>query len=120
MLVGEEHYFYFRVDYSKAERNTCAVDVSSLPSGYNYSFIGESAKKIFNYISSLSTTAVYDEDPNKHGGITWVISVKMDDGETFKVYYLTDMFIRTENGVWRKINSDKVSQFEDLLNELNK
>ena len=123
MLVGEEHYFYFRVDYSKvkskAENNTRVVDVSSLPSWYNYSFTGESANKILDYISSLSTTTVYAEDPNKHGGITWVISVKKDNGEAFKVYYLTDIFIRTENGVWRKINYDKVSQFEDLLNELN-
>ena len=117
---GEEHYFYFRVDYSKAERNTCVVDVSQLPSWYNYSFIGESANKILDYISSLSTTAVYDEDPNEYGGITWVISVKMDNGETLNVYYLADMFIRTENGVWRKINSDEASRFEDLLNELNK
>lgn len=123
MLVGEEHYYYFRVDYSKvkskAENNTRVDEVSSLPSGYNYSFSGESANKILDYISSLSTTTVYAEDPNKHGGITWVISVKMDNGETFKVYYLTDIFIRTENGVWRKINSDKVSRFKDLLNELN-
>ena len=129
---GIKHYYYFRVDYSNLTKTQIRgeqllldgeitdVEVSSLPEYYNYSFNGESAKKIVDYLSSLNLESDFEENPNEYGGMTWVVSLKYENGDALTVYHAGNMFIRAENGTWYKMTYEEASRFHTLLDELNK
>ena len=100
-----------------AEGNVIKIDVSSLPEGYNYSFDGEEAKEIIDYLSNLNLQSNFEENPNEYTGMTWVICLKYDNGE-LTVYHFGNMFIRTEKGSWYKMTYDEANRFDTLLDEL--
>ena len=102
-----------------AEGNVIKIDVSSLPEGYNYSFNGENAKAIIDYLSHLNLDSNFEEKPNEYNGMTWVISLEYDNGDELTVYHFGNMFIRAEKGSWYKMTYDEASRFDALLNELN-
>ena len=102
-----------------AEGNIVKIDVSSLPEGYNYSFSGEDAKAIIDYLSTLNLESNFEENPNEYDGMTWVISLKYENGDVLKVYHFGNMFIRSENGSWYRMTYDEAKRFDALLDELN-
>ena len=106
-------------DQLLAEGNVIKIDVSSLPGGYNYSFDGEDAKEIIDYLSNLNLQSNFEEDPNEYTGMTWVVSLEYDNGEILTVYHFGNMFIRTEKGSWYKMTYDEANRFDTLLDELN-
>ena len=102
-----------------AEGNVIQIDVSSLPEGYNYSFDGDDAKEITDYLSNLNLQSDFKENPNEYTGMTWVISLKYENDDVLKVYHFGNMFIRTENGSWYKMTYDEANRFGALIDELN-
>ena len=102
-----------------AEGNVIKIDVSSLPEGYNYSFDGEDAKEIIDYLSNLNLQSNFKENPNEYAGMTWVIFLEYDNGDELTVYHFGNMFIRTEKGSWYKMTHDEANRFDTLLDELN-
>ena len=102
-----------------AEGNVIKIDVSSLPEGYNYSFDGDDAKEITDYLSNLNLQSDFKENPNEYTGMTWVISLKYENDDVLKVYHFGNMFIRTENGSWYKMTYDEANRFGALIDELN-
>ena len=101
------------------EGNVVKIDVSSLPEGYNYSFSGEDAKAIIDYLSTLSLESEFEENPNEYTGMTWVISLEYDDGDALQIYHFGNMFIRVKGGLWYKMTDEEGNRFDILLNELN-
>jgi len=106
-------------DQLLAEGNVIKIDVSSLPEGYNYTFDGEDAKAITEYLSNLNLDSKFEENPNEYDGMTWVISLEYDNGEILTVYHFGNMFIRSEKGSWYRMTYDEASRFDALLNELS-
>ena len=102
-----------------AEGNVIKIDVSSLPEGYNYSFDGEDAKEIIDYLSNLNLLSKFEENPNEYTGMTWVIFLEYENGDELTVYHFGNMFIRAEKGSWYKMTFEEASHFDTLLNELN-
>ena len=102
-----------------AEGNVINIDVSSLPEGYNYSFSGADAKAIVDYLSTLSLESNFEENPNEYTGMTWVISLKYENGDVLTIYHDGNMFIRVKGGSWYKMTYDEASRFDALLNELS-
>ena len=102
-----------------AEGNVVKIDVSSLPQGYNYSFDGEDAKDIVDYLSALNLESEFEENPNEYDGMTWVIALKYEDGDVLELYHFGNMFICSENGPWYKMTYDEANRFGALLDELN-
>ena len=106
-------------DQLLAEGNVIKIDVSSLPEGYNYTFDGEDAKAITEYLSNLNLDSNFEENPNEYDGMTWVISLEYDNGEILTVCHFGNMFIRSEKGSWYRMTYDEASRFDALLNELS-
>ena len=102
-----------------AEGNVIKIDVSSLPEGYNYSFDGDDAKEIIDYLSNLNLLSKFEENPNEYTGMTWVIFLEYENGDELTVYHFGNMFIRAEKGSWYKMTFEEASHFDTLLNELN-
>lgn len=102
------------------EGNVVKIDISSLPEGCNYSFSGEDAKAIIDYLSALSLESEFEENPNEYTGMTWVIALEYESGDTLKIYHFGNMFIRSQNGSWYKMSIEEASRFDALLNELGK
>ena len=102
-----------------AEGNVIKIVVSSLPEGYNYSFDGEDAKEIIDYLSNLNLLSKFEENPNEYTGMTWVIFLEYENGDELTVYHFGNMFIRAEKGSWYKMTFEEASHFDTLLNELN-
>lgn len=96
------------------------VSVSSLPEGYSYSFSGDEAIEIIDYLSGLNLIAVFSENPNEYTGMTWVISIEYEDQDGVTVYHFGNLFIRTENGPWYKMDFDEEAEFARLLEKLTK
>lgn len=95
------------------------VAVSSLPEGYAYAYEGEDALAIVDYLDSLSLQSRFKEDPDEYTGMTWVISVDYADGSTVTVYHSGNMFIRTADGPWYRMEYEEADRFHALLDELN-
>ena len=101
------------------EGNVIKIDVSSLPDGYNYSFDGEEANEIIDYLSNLNLQSNFEENPNEYTGMTWVICLEYDNGDKLTVYHFGNMFIRSKEGSWYKMTYDEANRFDTLLDELN-
>lgn len=99
--------------------NIINIEVSSLPKGYDYSFSGEDAKAITDYLSTLNLASDFEDSPDKYDGMTWVISLKYEDGDTLNIYHFGNRFIRSEKSSWYKISYEEASRFDTLLTELN-
>ena len=95
------------------------ISVTSLPEGYAYDFSGEDAEAITDYLLNLNLIDEFGENPNEYGGMTWVIAVEYENGDTTTVRHFGNMFIRTESGPWYKMDHEEASHFDTLLNELN-
>jgi hypothetical protein len=102
-----------------AEGNVISIKVSSLPEGLEYSFSGEETIDIINYISSLHLENDFEENPNEYGGLTWVIFLEYEDGDSLTIYHFGNMFIRSDKSPWYKMDYEEASRFEQLLNKLN-
>lgn len=101
------------------EGNVIKCDVSSLPENYNYSFKGESVKKIVDYLSSLNLNSDIEKNPNDYyGGITWRITLKYENGEALNIYHNANEFICAENGTWFKMTYEEAGRFDELLDEI--
>ena len=46
------------------------ISVTSQPEGYDYSFSGDDAQSVVNYLSELNLTSEYSENPDEYGGMT--------------------------------------------------
>jgi hypothetical protein len=101
------------------EGHVISVDVSSLPEGYKYSFDGEDAKAIVEYLSGLNLTGKFEENPDEYTGMTWVISLKYENGDSLEVYHFGNKFIRSEKGSWYKMTYEEASRFGSFLYELS-
>ena len=95
------------------------ISVSSQPEGYNYSFEGEDAEKVIDYLSNLNLIEEFEENPNYYNGMTWVISLEYSDGDVLQIYHFGNMFIRSEKGSWYKMIFEEANRFNTLLDELN-
>lgn len=100
-----------------AEGYVINIDISSLPEGYNYSFSGTDAKAIIDYLSTLNLESNFEENPDVLGGMTWVISLKYENGDALTVYHF-GLFIRVNDGSWYKMTLDEAIRFDTLLEEL--
>ena len=101
-----------------AEGKVINIDISSLPEGYNYSFSGKDAKAIIDYLSTLNLESNFEENPNEYDGMTWVISLEYENGDTLTIYHFGNMLIRVKGGSWYKVTYDEASRFDTLLDEL--
>lgn len=101
------------------EGNVINIDVSSLPKGYNYSFSGKDTKAIIDYLSTLNLESSFEENPDKYVGMTWVISLTYEDGDSLTIYHFGNMFIKVNGGSWYKMTNDEAKRFKILLDELN-
>ena len=102
-----------------SEGNVINVEVSSLPEGYHYSFGGEDAKAVVDYLSDLNLTGKFEENPDEYTGMTWVISLEYENNDILTIYHFGNMFIRSEKGSWFKMTYDDASRFAVLLDELS-
>lgn len=92
--------------------------VTSQPGDYDQSFYGSAAMAIGEYLRELRLIADLEEDPGSYAGMTWVISLAFESGETETVYHFGNRFIRTENGPWYQLSYEEASRFGRLLDEL--
>ncbi len=101
-----------------AEGNVIKIDVFSRPGAYNYSFTGENAKAIIDYLSNLNLDSNFEENPGEYNGMVWVISLEYDNGDELTLYH-SGQFIRPENGSWYKMTYEEGRRFDALLHELS-
>lgn len=96
------------------------ISVTSLPEGYDYSFSGDDVQSVVNYLSELNLTSEYSENPDEYDGMTWVISLEYESGDTLMIYHFGNMFIRTAGSSWYKMTHEEASRFDKLIGELSK
>ncbi|MBR2621358.1 MAG: hypothetical protein IKC97_03180, partial [Clostridia bacterium] len=92
------------------------ISVSSLPEGYNYSYTGENAQAIVDYLVGLDL--VEDSAPPPPGGV-WNIILEYEDGSTVKLYHSANEYIGISGGSQYKMTYEQASAFDSLLWELN-
>ena len=100
------------------EGTVTAVAVSNLPEGYDYSFTAGDAQAVADYLSGLTLTAKFPENPNEYAGMTWVIELSYENGNTVTVYHFGNMFVRADDGPWYKMAYEEANRLGTLLHEL--
>ena len=102
------------------EGTVTEISVSSLPKSYDYTFQGDDAQSIRDYIAELGLTTDFPENPNEYAGMTWVISLEYEDGDILTIYHFGNMFIRTADSSWYKMTYEEASRFDTLISNLSK
>ena len=91
------------------------VKVSSLPEGYDYSFTDENAQSVVDYLSNISlSTNISVEDPGQLAGMTWVIRLVYENGDTVTLYDL-GKFIHGEDHKWYEMTYEESQEFSNLI-----
>ena len=96
------------------------ISVTSQPEGYDYSFSGDDVQSVVNYLSELNLSLKYSEKPDEYYGMTWVISLEYEGGDTLTIYHFGNMFIRTADSSWYRMTYEEASRFGILIGELSK
>ncbi len=95
-----------------------SVSISTLPEfyGYEYSFTGDDAREIVDYLSALSLTPRLISIGK--GGMTWVISIEYESGSETTVYIFGDE-IWINDGAKYVMQPEETGVFEAMLEALN-
>ena len=101
------------------EGEVVKVDVSSSPEEYSYSFMGEDAEAIVDYLSNLTLKSDFEENPNEYCGMCWDIILEYENGDVLNIYHFANMFIRSQNSSWYRMTYEEASYFDTLLEQLN-
>ena len=98
-----------------------SVMVSSLPSvRKGYLFDGEKAEKLVNYLTGLDLKSNFSENPDEYDGMTWVITIEYENGDTAVVDHFGNTFVKNGDGQWLKMKYEQAEQLDSLLGELSK
>ena len=100
------------------ESDIKSVSVSTLPEfyGYEYSFSGDEARAVVDYLSGLKLTPLLISMPK--GGMTWVIEIEYEDESETTVYLFGDeIWINAKEKYL--IQSEENGVFEALIGNLN-
>ena len=100
------------------ESDIKSVSVSTLPEfyGYEYSFSGDEARAVVDYLSGLKLTPILISIPK--GGMTWVIEIEYEDESETTVYLFGDeIWINAKEKYL--IQSEENGVFEALIGNLN-
>ncbi|WP_303837112.1 hypothetical protein [Ruminococcus flavefaciens] len=102
------------------EGKITGVKVTSSPKGYDYSFTGDKAKTVVDYLSNLSLSSELSvADPGQLNGMLWVIALEYEDGETVTLYD-SGRFIHSESGQWYEMPYEESEGFSSLVWDLGK
>ncbi len=99
------------------ENSIKRISVTSLPEGYEYSFKGDDAQAIVDYLESLHLTPFLGIDSET--GMTWVISIEHKNGEVTTVYHSCNKYIMAEGGLRYEMIFEEANRFSTLLYELD-
>ena len=99
------------------ENSIKSISVTSSPEGYEYSFKGEDAQAIVDYLESLHLTP-YLGLPSETG-MAWVISIEHKNGKVTTVYHSCNKYIMTEDGSLYEMIFEEADRFDSLLYELD-
>ena len=94
-----------------------SISVTSLPEGYEYSFKGDDAQAIVDYLESLHLTP-YLGLPSETG-MAWVISIEHENGKITTVYHSCNKYIMAEGGLRYEMIFEEAKRFDSLLYELD-
>ena len=100
------------------ESDIKSVSVSTLPEfyGYEYSFSGDEARAVVDYLSGLKLTPLLISMPK--GGMTWVIEIEYEDESETTVYLFGDeIWINAKEKYL--MQSEENGVFEALIRNLN-
>ena len=99
------------------ENSIKRISVTSLPEGYEYSFKGDDAQAIVDYLESLHLT--HFSGINSEDGMTWVISIEDKNGKITTVYHSCNKYIMAEGGLRYEMIFEEANRFSSLLYELD-
>ena len=99
------------------ENSIKRISVTSLPKGYEYSFKGDDAQAIIDYLESLHLTPF--SGINSANGMAWVISIEDKNGKITTVYHSCNKYIMAEGGSLYEMIFEEADRFGSLLYELD-
>lgn len=99
------------------ENSIKRISVTSLPKGYEYSFKGDDAQAIVDYLESLHLTPF--SGINSEDGMAWVISIEHKNGKTTTIHHSCNKYIMTEDGSLYEMIFEEAKRFDSLLYELD-
>ena len=99
------------------ENSIKRISVTSSPEGYEYSFKGDDAQAIVDYLESLHLTPFLGIDSET--GMTWVISIEHKNGKVTTVYHSCNKYIMAEGGLRYEMIFEEANRFSTLLYELD-
>ena len=99
------------------ENSIKRISVTSLHEGYEYSFKGDAAQAIVDYLEHLHLTPF--SGINSEDGMAWVISIEDKNGKITTVYHSCNKYIMAEDGSLYEMIFEEANRFSSLLYELD-
>ena len=131
---GSDNFYYIKVKdgekfYVKQSAATLlgidkakikSVNVTSLPEGYDYSFTGDKAQAIYDYLSDIGLSSELSvEDPGQLNGMLWVIRLDYENGDSITLYD-SGKFIHGSDRKWYEMPYEESQGLSELIWELGK
>ncbi|MBR5683101.1 MAG: hypothetical protein IKW96_07455 [Ruminococcus sp.] len=85
-----------------------------------YTFEGEKAQAVADYLSGLHLITNFSENPDHYNGTSWTIDLEYEGGDTVTVWHMGNMFIRNPLKPWYKMIYEEAFSLDGLLYELDK
>ena len=98
--------------------NVKSVSIISSPGGYEYSFSGDDANAVVDYLAGLNVKPYYKV--NDYTGMGWTISIEYENGNILNVCRGANKLISVGHGIWYEMTHEEASRLDALLDELGK
>lgn len=103
-----------------SDDNITAIVINTLPKREEYSRVyrdTEKIKKITGYLNGLSLKGKFFENPYKYDGMTYIINISYADGSQNMVYHFGNMFIRKNEGKWKRMTYKEAEKLDKLIQD---
>ena len=103
-----------------SEDNITAIVIDTLPKREEYSRVyrdTEKIKKVTGYLNGLSLKRKFFENPYEYNGMTYIINISYADGSQNLVYHFGNMFIRKNEGKWKRMAYNEAEKLDKLIQD---
>lgn len=100
--------------------NITAIVINTLPEREEYSRVyrdTEKIKKITGYLNGLSLKRKFFGNPYEYNGMTYIINISYADGSQNIVYHFGNMFIRKNEGKWKRMTYNEAEKLDKLIQD---
>ncbi len=112
--------WHFTNNLNITKEDATKIVITTLPESETYkrSYTDvDKIGKIIEYLNELSLKKRFTENPDEYSGMTYIITISYKDGSQNVVYHFGNIFLRENDGNWKRMSYDKARKLESIIKD---